>query len=124
LLLFCVRNESRCGEATLRAGRFTVNILAEHQEQIAMHFSGRKDVTVNCELVRQKGFVWLVDSNAVFRCEVEASHPGGDHRIIVGCVVDLHRPEECECLLIYHEGQYAQIPPGQAVTSQAEVRSS
>lgn len=89
-----------------------------------MHFSGRKDVTVNCELVRQKGYVSLVDSNAVFRCEVEAAHPGGDHRIIVGRVVDLHGPEECERLLIYHEGQYAQLPPRQAGHPQAEVRSS
>ncbi len=111
LLLFCVRNDSRTGAAILRAIRFTVNILAADQEDIARHFAGRKDVNAEIEYLHEEGHVWLARSNAVFRCDLEASYPGGDHRIILGRVKNMLGPEECNRLLVYHEGHYAHLKP-------------
>jgi len=109
LLLFCARNESRSAAAILHARRFSVNVLAAHQENIARHFSGASDRDLKLGCVRGEGFVWLAGSNAVFRCEVEAAYPGGDHRIIVGRVVDMLGSEECDRPLIYHNGRYAHL---------------
>jgi 3-hydroxy-9,10-secoandrosta-1,3,5(10)-triene-9,17-dione monooxygenase reductase component len=53
--------------------------------------------------------VWLAGANAVFRCEVEAAYPGGDHRIILGRVVDMMGPEECDRPLLYHNGRYTHL---------------
>lgn len=121
LLLFCINNESCSGRSILRAGRFTVNILGAHQEETARHFANRTRLVPDFELQRDSGYVWLAKSNGVFRCEVEASHPGGDHRIIVGRVVGLHGPEECERLLIYHEGRYVHLPARRAKDELMEI---
>lgn len=111
LLLFCVRNESASGDAILRVRRFTVSILGAHQENAARHFAGRKDPQPDLSFVRGDGFVWLEDSNAVFRCDVAGAYPGGDHRIILGRVVDMLGPEACAQLLVYHSGDYAYLTP-------------
>ena len=109
LLLFCVRNKSTSGDAILRVRRFTVSILGAHQENAARHFAGRKDPQPSLSFARDDGFVWLEDSNAVFRCAVADAYPGGDHRIILGRVVDMLGPEACAQLLVYHSGDYAHL---------------
>jgi flavin reductase (DIM6/NTAB) family NADH-FMN oxidoreductase RutF len=111
LVLFCVKNESRSGQAILRSGRFTVNILAACQKDIARHFAGSRDSQARLEFARENGFVWLTGSNAVFCCEVEAEYPGGDHQIVMGRVVEMNGPEGCDQMLVYHEGRYAMLEP-------------
>ncbi|MGH9682988.1 MAG: flavin reductase family protein [Candidatus Acidiferrales bacterium] len=111
LLLFCARIESQSGESILRAGRFSANILTAHQEAVARHFAARGAVNVEFECVRDEDFIWLARSNAVFRCEVEVVHPAGDHRIILGRVLNMLGPEGCNQLLVYHEGHYAKLDP-------------
>jgi 3-hydroxy-9,10-secoandrosta-1,3,5(10)-triene-9,17-dione monooxygenase reductase component len=123
LLLFCVRNESRSGNAILRVGRFTVNILAAHQESLAQHFAGRKNAHAETEYVRDGDFVWLARSNAVFRCEVEGFHPGGDHRIVLGRVVEMVGPDTCANMLVYHGGHYAHIEMSSAPETLLESKS-
>jgi len=109
LLLFCAHNQSQSAQAFLRSGRFSVNVLAAHQEDVARHFSGMRAREIRFNWVRGEGFVWLAGSNAVFRCEVEAAYPGGDHRIILGRVIDMLGPEECDRPLLYHEGHYLHL---------------
>jgi flavin reductase (DIM6/NTAB) family NADH-FMN oxidoreductase RutF len=111
LLLFCVRNESASGHSILRMRRFTVSILGAHQEDAARHFAGRRNRQHNLSFARDDGFVWLEDSNAVFRCAVAGAYPGGDHRIILGRVVDMLGPKACAQLLVYHSGNYACLAP-------------
>jgi len=111
LILFCVRNDSRSGEAILRVGRFTVNVLTARQKDAARHFAGSRENEIQLDFVRGDGFAWLNRSNAVFCCEVEATHPGGDHRIVIGRVVGMRGPEGCDQLLVYHEGRYSMLDP-------------
>ena len=109
LLLFCISNESRTGQAILRSRRFTVNILSSEQEPEARYFASRKEVDHDFEYDRREGFVWLARSNAVFCCSSAASHSAGDHRIIIGEVEDMFGPEECVSSLAYHEGRYLNL---------------
>jgi flavin reductase (DIM6/NTAB) family NADH-FMN oxidoreductase RutF len=111
LLLFCVGNESASGDAILRVRRFTVSILGAHQENAARHFAGRKNLQPSLIFARDDGFVWLENSNAVFRCGVAGAYPGGDHRIILGRVVEMLGPEASAQLLVYHSGDYAHLAP-------------
>ncbi|MGA7291691.1 MAG: flavin reductase family protein [Terriglobales bacterium] len=124
LLLFCVRNDSHSGAAILRVGRFTVNVLGADQENLARHFAGRKDTNLEFEYSHEEGFVWLNHCNAVFRCELEVSYPGGDHRIVLGRVKNMLGPDECERLLVYHEGHYGHLRSKAAGDSQMEERHS
>jgi 3-hydroxy-9,10-secoandrosta-1,3,5(10)-triene-9,17-dione monooxygenase reductase component len=109
LLLFCARNESKSAAVVLRSGRFSVNVLSAHQEHIARYFSGSKDHEAKFNYRRGKKFVWLAGAAAVFRCEVEAVYPGGDHRIIVGRVIDMFGPQKCDRPLVYHRGRYTHL---------------
>jgi flavin reductase (DIM6/NTAB) family NADH-FMN oxidoreductase RutF len=111
LLLFCVRNESASGHSILRMRRFTVSILSAHQKEAARHFAGRRSRRHNLSFARDAGFVWLEDSNAVFRCDLAGAYPAGDHRIILGRVVDMLGPAACAQLLVYHSGDYACLAP-------------
>lgn len=120
LLLFCVHNDSRSGDHILRVGRFTVNILAADQEKVARHFAGRRDAHAEFSYIREEGFVWLTHSNAAFLCDLEAAYPGGDHRIILGRVKNMVGPDECEHLLVYHQGRYGNLQSKAITDSQAE----
>lgn len=122
LLLFCVSNNSRTGEAILRSGRFTVNVLTADQENAARYFAGRKDMNDEFAYGHEEGFVWLAQSNAVFRCQLEVSHPSGDHRIILGRVKNMLGPDECKRLLVYHEGHYAKLQSKAITESPIEAR--
>lgn len=122
LLLFCVCNDGRSGKSILRAGRFTVNILGADQENVARHFAGCKDVDAKFECLHEDGFVWLNQCNAVFRCDLEASYPGGDHRIILGRVKNMLGPDACDRLLVYHEGHYGKLQSKAIVESSIEAR--
>jgi len=123
LLLFCVSRSSRTGDAILRTGRFTVNILNADQENAARHFASRKDTQATFEYGSEAGFVWLAHSNAVFHCHLEKSYPGGDHRIIIGSVENMSGPDECKHLLVYHEGHYANLQ-SKAISNRDEARTS
>ena len=109
LLLFCVHNNSRSGETIERVGRFTVNILTADQENVARHFAGHQNADAAFTYIRKDGFVWLDHSNAAFLCDLEVAYPGGDHRIILGRVKNMAGPDECEHLLVYHEGHYGNL---------------
>lgn len=109
LLLFCARNESESAATVLRVGRFSVNVLTAHQEAIARHFAGPRTTTTKFNCQRSEGFVSIPASAAVFRCTVEGVHLGGDHRIIIGRVIDMIGPDECNPPLLYHQGRYTQL---------------
>lgn len=111
LLLFCLRNESRSGEAILRIGRFTANVLAGHQERIARHFAGPRGNAAELEVVRQDGYAWFDHCNAVFRCEMQDVYPAGDHQIVIGRILQMLGPEGCAPLLVYQQGIYGHVEP-------------
>lgn len=71
-----------------RSGAFTVSLLREGQERVADHFAGREAPGVALVEGRVEGAL------AVLWCRLEALHPGGDHRLVVGRVgrVELFSP--------------------------------
>jgi flavin reductase (NADH) len=85
--------------ALLEAGRFTVSLLGEGQEGVADHFAGRKALEgplLEGEPPRVRGAL------ATLVCRLEAHHPGGDHRIVVGRVEEVHLGEMGPPLVYFH----------------------
>jgi 3-hydroxy-9,10-secoandrosta-1,3,5(10)-triene-9,17-dione monooxygenase reductase component len=106
LLLFCPRKGSRSAGNLLEGGRFSVNILGRSQRTLSQQFaSADRQVPSGC--AQRDGFAWIDGANAVFLCGVADIHPGGDHSIVVGRVLDMWGPEQSEGPLIFHEGRYA-----------------
>ncbi len=108
LVVFCPARTSMTWPRIARAGLFAVNVLAEHQRELARRFGrtgpGKFD-----------GVAWSPDGagspvlDGVLTwagCEVEAVHEGGDHHIVTGRVRELG---ECGAQrpLLFYRGRYA-----------------
>jgi 3-hydroxy-9,10-secoandrosta-1,3,5(10)-triene-9,17-dione monooxygenase reductase component len=92
------------------SGRFGVNVLAAGQHDVSDAMSRRGTD-------RFAGVDWSPSGNGVPRlagaaawieCEIAAEHPGGDHTIVVGSVLDLDSSADLLPLL-YHRGRYALV---------------
>lgn len=96
-VLFCAGNHSSTWPRVRRAGAFTVNILADDQEDVCRVFAskaedkfaeiGWKHSGNGCPLVA--GALAHID------CTIETVVASGDHDIVIGAVTDLE---------VHHEG--------------------
>ncbi len=105
LLLWCLQNESTSFDAFGVGRAFVVNILAAGQDHQAMHFAKRAAVKFPsgpaiaiARAPRLSGALCRLD------CVVEATHPGGDHTIIIGRVTSFEN--EGGAPLLYHAGHF------------------
>lgn len=89
LVLVCLDRGSDSHDGILRAGAFAVNVLSSAQEAVARRFAadpaaGRFD---HVGWKDGPGGAPILDGVAAWlSCAVEATHPGGDHTIVVGRV--------------------------------------
>lgn len=117
LVMFSVRTESTSWESIRASGHFCVNVLHESQEHLSRRFA-------TSGIDKFEGVRWqrglsgapvLADVVAHIDCAIEATHPGGDHTIVVGRVLDLRANEVCEPLLFFRGayGRYTDLADGQ-----------
>lgn len=109
LVGFCVGRESRSWERISRGGRFSVNVLSEHQTEISRAMaqrSGDKFAEVDWSASPVTGSPWIADAVAHIDCDLEHTYEGGDHWIVVGRVLSMqaHRSEHGP--LIFFKGSY------------------
>jgi flavin reductase (DIM6/NTAB) family NADH-FMN oxidoreductase RutF len=112
LVLFCAGAESETWPRIREAERFCVNVLGHHQRELAVSFA-RKG-TDRYEGValeeREGGPPRLAGAIAHVDCRIWAEHPGGDHTIVVGEVVELAVAEAGAAALaeplIFYRGGY------------------
>ncbi len=75
-----------------RAGKFCVNVLGDHQEDLCRGFAvsgGNKFEGVDWHPSAVTGAPVIVGSLAWVDCHVELVHDAGDHELIIGKVLDL-----------------------------------
>ncbi len=91
LVLVCVDVASSSHDRLVTAESFCVNILSVDQEELAVRFA------VDPSASRFAGVAWhpstrgnpiLEQAVAWLECEVTAVHPGGDHSILVGRLLE------------------------------------
>jgi flavin reductase (DIM6/NTAB) family NADH-FMN oxidoreductase RutF/DNA-binding IclR family transcriptional regulator len=93
------------------AERFTINILAEHQYELANHFATRsseKFSGIDYDL-GVGGLPLLRDCSAWLECKVVSRYPGGDHVIFVGSVDSIR--QSARRSLAFGGGQYLVADP-------------
>jgi 3-hydroxy-9,10-secoandrosta-1,3,5(10)-triene-9,17-dione monooxygenase reductase component len=108
LVVFTAGRDSRSWPQIRRSGAFCVNILAAGQEVLGRAFAvsgADKFDGVDWGLSPATGSPVLPGALAWLDCTVEAEHPGGDHRIVVGRVwaLDIALPS-ARPLLFYAAG--------------------
>ena len=108
LCLFCLDNKALSFTAFQEARHFAVNVLAQEQEALSSNFARSNADKWNGVAYETwaTGAPILPGCLANLECDVEATHEGGDHVIIVGRVRDMtYRDGNCRPLL-YYKGRY------------------
>ena len=107
LVLFCASKDSSTWPRIEAAGKFTVNILNEHQEDICRVFATKGADRFSRIGWRPSagGSPILHDSLAYIDCTIRDQHEAGDHLIVVGLVQELGVLGD-EGPLIFYRGGY------------------
>ncbi|HEY1351367.1 MAG TPA: flavin reductase family protein [Ktedonobacteraceae bacterium] len=88
LILFCLHQEADCYQAFLQARFFALNLLSEHQRDLAQRFA-QKGRTKYQETTFVPGTLQvplLPATLATLECSRINAYPGGDHCIFTGLV--------------------------------------
>ncbi len=118
LLLVCVDRRAHLHDLIAQAGNFAVNILAADQAGLGDHFAGRVREGAAPAALRflygsdgddDGGVPTIAGCLAALRCTVEATHPGGDHTIMVGRVTELRIGDPTAQPLIWFSGTYHRL---------------
>ena len=113
LLLVCIDKAAHSHEQFTQSGRFTVNILAEDQQEVSKIFAA----TSEPEQGRLQGVAFHLGANGVpliegclayIECAVADQFEGGDHTIFTGSVEDATVAGEAAPLLFY-QGKYRRL---------------
>jgi flavin reductase (DIM6/NTAB) family NADH-FMN oxidoreductase RutF len=116
MMLVCVDKDSHTHRLLDQGGVFTVNILAEDQEEVSRLFAKRAPPETGALrgqpfTVGVTGAPILDGCLAYLECRVAGALDGGDHSIFLGEVVDGHVTGDGRPLLFYH-GQYRRLEDG------------
>jgi len=106
LILWSIANDANSFSAFTTAKFFAVNVLAIHQEHLSSRFAqrgGDKFEGLEC-LSGIEGVPILPEYAACFECSMENIFDGGDHKIIVGRVLQLEDRESDP--LIFYRGHF------------------
>lgn len=107
LVLVCLSMRSRSFGEIEKAGRFTVNVLAEDQSEVARGFaaSGGNRGAVCAWRVNERGFAVLDRHVLALECAIWRQDEAGDHAIIIGEVGRVHTGKGRPLPLVWHAGQ-------------------
>lgn len=87
------------------ARRFVVNVLGQAQRALASRFADRFPIAPG--VFPASGDPVLPDALAAFICTLDATHAGGDHRIVIGRIERVER--HAGVPLLYHERAYRSL---------------
>jgi 3-hydroxy-9,10-secoandrosta-1,3,5(10)-triene-9,17-dione monooxygenase reductase component len=102
LVLFSAGQTSTTWPQIRQAGHFCANVLTARQEHLARRFAGRGDRYAGVSYGRAvTGAPVLSGVHAYADCQIVDEHAAGDHTLVIGRVLELHRDAEALPLLFY-----------------------
>jgi flavin reductase (DIM6/NTAB) family NADH-FMN oxidoreductase RutF len=103
LVLWSLQNNSDVYPLFSEPAYFAINILSQQQLALSNRYARKDEHELSAEHYRigRYGSPILRGAIASFECKLEATHDGGDHRIIVGRVRDFAESPTGEPLLFY-----------------------
>jgi len=108
LILWSLQKDSECYSVYHDAQKFSVNILASQQQELANKYAQRDNHVIDEGTYRQgrTGCVVLNHVMTTFECKQHAVHDGGDHIIIVGRVMEMANHPADRVPLLFFGGKY------------------
>ena len=116
-VMVSIRNQSAALPAMLENGRFAVNVLGAHQDEVSDVFAGRprrgERFDFACADFRAggNGCPVLQDAPAVLECSVWRIEEIHDHTLIFGAVEACYDAGQSRAPLTYHRGGYGSPQP-------------
>jgi flavin reductase (DIM6/NTAB) family NADH-FMN oxidoreductase RutF len=110
LALVCFENNARTLAIVREAGRFGVNVLSAHQEEVARVFASKMPESEKLEGVahRYEAGVPIIDGALSWTvCSLRELIAGGDHTIAIGEIVAMDLGEGDP--LVWYGGQYHDV---------------
>jgi flavin reductase (DIM6/NTAB) family NADH-FMN oxidoreductase RutF len=107
LVLVCLSMKSRSFGEIEKAGRFTVNVLAEDQSDVARGFAapGGNRGAICAWRINERGFAVLDRHVLALECRIWRQDQAGDHAIIIGEVGRVHAGKGRPLPLVWHAGR-------------------
>jgi flavin reductase (DIM6/NTAB) family NADH-FMN oxidoreductase RutF len=111
LVLFCCGKSAHMSQSIRDALRFSVNILADSQRDISTYFAGgwKEPLPPPFSFLAWEGGHRIEGCIAAIGCTVETILEGGDHWIVVGRVLALHRSDADVAPLLFFRGRYQRL---------------
>ena len=110
LVLWSLQNNSDMYQAFAQPSHFAINILSKDQRNLSDLYARKGDHLLNADHYRigKYGSPIIRDALTTLECELETTHEGGDHLIIVGRVRDMHTRPTGKPLLFF-SGAYREL---------------
>ena len=113
LVLICIDRGSNTLAAVRAAGSFTVNILVEGREELAMRFASKRDdkfdgVSWRSPALAQGGPILDSDAASYLVCKIDSEIEAGDHQIFIGEAVEAG-VQRTRLPLLYHNRGFASL---------------
>jgi 3-hydroxy-9,10-secoandrosta-1,3,5(10)-triene-9,17-dione monooxygenase reductase component len=108
LLLVCLDNTARTLPTIRATRRFAVNVLDHDQHALSGAFASKRpeaEKFAGVEHHLEHGAPVLDGALAWLVCDLHEEHPGGDHTIAIGSVVDMHH-RSGGTPLVWYRGDY------------------
>ena len=110
LVLFCPSKKCTLARYLSAVTHFSINFLRSEQESLSTHFAGGKQDSVPpFRFVPWQGAPRLEGSLAALCCETQKVIEAGDHWVVIGSVVAMHRGIEPHQPLLFFRGAYRRI---------------
>lgn len=126
LVLFCPARKATLARSLDRVKGFSINFLREEQQALSSYFAGAWGAAAipPFRFVHAEVAPRLEGALASLGCGIERIHEGGDHFIVVGRVLTLHRGISPHRPLLFFGGKYRSIgsDPGQPAPDLVSVK--
>ncbi len=108
LVLFCADHRGRAWPLIRAAGRFSINVLAEEQDELCARFGTRQGRKFD-------GLPWqrsrwdtpnLPGVLIRAHCAVDDVHVAGDHDVVIGTVLEIEEPGAHRRPMVFHRGGF------------------
>ena len=111
LVLFCPAMKSKLAASLPDMEGFSINFLRQDQQALASYFAGgwRDTALPPFRFVATRWAPRLEGSLASLICQTERLVEGGDHWVVLGRAVALHRGIEPHRPLVFFRGQFREI---------------
>ncbi|MEW1747558.1 flavin reductase family protein [Streptomyces angustmyceticus] len=115
LILVSVKKDGRMRPRIRRGGGYAVNVLGEHHRDLSSEFArpdrpeGQRAMTRIGAVEGTTGHAVVPSAVAAFECRLDTEVEAGDHVLLIGRVVAVHRAPDGARPLVFHQGGYTRL---------------